>query len=244
MSAAILEPLYRQVKRLMLKQIFENKWPVNERLPNEFSLAESFNVSQGTMRKALNELTAEGFLFREQGIGTFVSELNQEKSLYHFFRFSLNETYESKANDPTAELFKADIISADKKLAMQLGVETGVKLVYMQRTRSLGETQALFEKIYLPLDLFKRLELESVESVLGTSYLYQKYQSQFSVFIDKAKDRVYPEIAEQWLKEHLPGAHLVLRVERIAYCQNGQIAEYRTTWIDSKHGHYFANLSR
>ncbi|QBX99417.1 GntR family transcriptional regulator [Rhodophyticola sp. CCM32] len=67
-------PLYRQAETEMLRRIRTGDWPVGQRLGNEFELAEEFGVSQGTMRRALMTLEAQGLLARKPGRGTIVSE--------------------------------------------------------------------------------------------------------------------------------------------------------------------------
>ena len=66
-------PLYRQVRQQILVRICEDEWSQGESLPSEWDLAEQLLVSQGTVRKALTDLVAEGVLFRQQGKGTFVA---------------------------------------------------------------------------------------------------------------------------------------------------------------------------
>src|SRR3546814_10339138 len=51
-------------------------------------LAEELGVSQGTVRKALDEMTADNLLVRRQGRGTYVAEHDQEHALFHFFKLT------------------------------------------------------------------------------------------------------------------------------------------------------------
>ncbi|HSR54974.1 MAG TPA: GntR family transcriptional regulator, partial [Alphaproteobacteria bacterium] len=66
-------PLYRQVKELLLQRVVSGYWKPGEILPSEVKLAAEFNVSQGTVRKALEEMAAEHLVVRHQGKGTFVA---------------------------------------------------------------------------------------------------------------------------------------------------------------------------
>ena len=67
-------PLYRQVKELLLQRVAGGHWKPGDILPSETKLAGEFNVSQGTVRKALEELAAEHLVVRHQGKGTFVAD--------------------------------------------------------------------------------------------------------------------------------------------------------------------------
>lgn len=67
------KPLYQIVEADMIARITKGEWEVGLRLPNEFGLAEEFNVSQGTMRRALISLEGMGYLSRKPGRGTIVA---------------------------------------------------------------------------------------------------------------------------------------------------------------------------
>ncbi|MBY4893486.1 GntR family transcriptional regulator [Rhodobacteraceae bacterium N5(2021)] len=67
------KPLYQIVEADMVSRIATGAWEVGRRLPNEFGLADEFNVSQGTMRRALITLEQKGFLSRKPGRGTIVA---------------------------------------------------------------------------------------------------------------------------------------------------------------------------
>lgn len=66
--------LYKRAETEMRRRIEAGDWPVGMRLGNEFQLADEFGVSQGTMRRALMTLEAEGLLSRKPGRGTVVAE--------------------------------------------------------------------------------------------------------------------------------------------------------------------------
>src|SRR5919205_918574 len=71
-------PLYRQVRELLVRRLAEGVWQPGQLLPSEGQLAAELGVSQGTVRKALDSLTAERLLVRRQGRGTFDAELPGE----------------------------------------------------------------------------------------------------------------------------------------------------------------------
>ena len=67
-------PLYAQVREHLVERIRSGEWKPGQLIPNEFEIAAEFGVSQGTARKAISELAAEGLVLRRQGRGTFVVE--------------------------------------------------------------------------------------------------------------------------------------------------------------------------
>src|ERR671913_288944 len=84
-------PLYRQAKDVLTRRIAEGAWQPGQILPSEFEIAADLGVSQGTVRKALDEMTAENLLVRRQGKGTFVARHDEERILFQFFRLIPDE---------------------------------------------------------------------------------------------------------------------------------------------------------
>ena len=79
-------PLYRQIKSLMLQALDSGEWRPGEAIPSETELAVRFSVSQGTVRKAIDEMAAENLLLRRQGKGTFVASHNDPRAFFRFLR--------------------------------------------------------------------------------------------------------------------------------------------------------------
>lgn len=67
-------PKYLKIKNKIMKFIEDGKIQPGEKIPTEMELAKKYNASRHTVRKALNLLSQEGKLSREQGVGTFVKE--------------------------------------------------------------------------------------------------------------------------------------------------------------------------
>lgn len=67
------KPLYAQVREQLLARIRGGEWGVGENLPNEYVLSSEFEVSIGTVRRAVTDLEANGVVVREQGRGTYVA---------------------------------------------------------------------------------------------------------------------------------------------------------------------------
>jgi GntR family transcriptional regulator len=73
---------------LILRSLQAGEWRPGEAIPSELELAARFKVSQGTVRKAVDELAAENLLMRRQGKGTFVSTHAEEQVQYRFLRLT------------------------------------------------------------------------------------------------------------------------------------------------------------
>ncbi|OXH85790.1 GntR family transcriptional regulator, partial [Burkholderia multivorans] len=79
-------PLYQQIKALITQSLESGEWKPGEIIPSEVELAARYKVSQGTVRKAIDELAAENLVVRRQGKGTFVATHNEERAQFRFLR--------------------------------------------------------------------------------------------------------------------------------------------------------------
>src|SRR4249920_1221182 len=79
-------PLYQQIKGLILQSLEAGEWKPGEAIPSEMDLAARFRVSQGTVRKAIDELAAGNLVVRRQGKGTFVATHSEHHVRYRFLK--------------------------------------------------------------------------------------------------------------------------------------------------------------
>ena len=71
-------PIYEQIKNAIIDQIIDGKLAEGEMLPSIRNLARDIKISIMTIKKAYDELEAEGYLISRQGKGTFVAPRNIE----------------------------------------------------------------------------------------------------------------------------------------------------------------------
>ena len=88
MSSPTFSPLYRQIKVLLLEALRSGSWRPGEAIPSEMDLASRYKVSQGTVRKAIDELATENLVFRRQGKGTFVATHGERQVRFRFLRLA------------------------------------------------------------------------------------------------------------------------------------------------------------
>src|SRR3954465_15307225 len=79
-------PLYEQIKILLTQSLVAGEWKPGEAIPSEMELAQRYQVSQGTVRKAIDEFASEHILVRRQGKGTYVASPNDLSYQFRFLR--------------------------------------------------------------------------------------------------------------------------------------------------------------
>ncbi|HWJ95219.1 MAG TPA: GntR family transcriptional regulator, partial [Telluria sp.] len=85
-ASPTFSPLYQQIKALITQSLQSGEWKPGELMPSEVELAARFKVSQGTVRKAIDELAAENLVVRRQGKGTFVATHAEQHVQYRFLK--------------------------------------------------------------------------------------------------------------------------------------------------------------
>ena len=227
-------PLYQQIKDLVVDRIVTGVWKPGDRLPAEMELAEETNVSQGTVRKALDELCHANLLVRHQGRGTFVSTHTPQRELYHFFHLAGADGV--KHLPPRSDVHSVTKRRANQKETERLALAGNADVVVIKRTRFLDRRPAIAETIVLPAARFAGLEKESDIP----NDLYQRYEETYGVTIHKANERLRAIAATKSEARALGiavGAPL-LEIDRIAETLNGSPVEWRLSRCDSRHHSY------
>jgi GntR family transcriptional regulator len=67
-------PPWRQVAAILRERIESGELPPGTQLPSVLTMAGEYQVSVPTVRKAVNQLKAEGLITGVPGYGTFVAE--------------------------------------------------------------------------------------------------------------------------------------------------------------------------
>ena len=135
-SMANFQPLYKQVYELLTARLVSGQWKASAPIPSEMALAKELGVSQGTVRKALNQMVAEQLLERQQGKGTFVAEHTQESSLFRFFR--LREPH-GESLIPRTQVLSSLRRAAKKNEREIFSLDSNEQVVELRRLRFLKD---------------------------------------------------------------------------------------------------------
>ena len=130
---AVFAPLYRQIRQLIVSALDQGEWKPGELIPSEMDLAARFQVSQGTVRKAIDELAAENLLVRRQGKGTFVATHHEARAQYRFLRLQRDSGPEVPAQSRFLECRRIRAsaeIAALQRQALAAGVSVAVDFEY------------------------------------------------------------------------------------------------------------------
>ncbi len=214
-------PLYAQIRDGLVARLMAGEWPPGTALPSEIALAEALGVSQGTVRKALDGLCADGALERSQGRGTFVPEQTPERANFHFFRL-INQLGERALPELARQNF-ATIPARNHAAALQITPEDRVHVI--DRLRTIEGVRAILETVIVPAALMPDLG----ERGPLPNALYPHYQELYGISVLRAEDALDAVAADHGAAMLLsvPVGSPLLRATRTAYDLAERLVEHR-----------------
>ena len=231
------DPLYRQVKRQLLTRIAAGEWPPGGALPSEHQLAASLEVSQGTVRKALDELSSENLLVRRQGRGTFVAEHDQQRTLFQFFMITSDDGRRQFPETTFSRLAKGPATKAE---AERLRLSRGARVWRVLRHRSLDGQVMVVERIALPMQLFPGLD----EHKPLPNNVYRLYEQRYGRTVAGAAEKLkaVSASAEDATALGCSPGDPVLLIDRVANGITGDPLELRQSVCRTDWVHYLSDL--
>ncbi len=233
-------PLYEQIKAMILASLQASEWLPGDAIPSEMELAARYAVSQGTVRKAIDELAAQNLLVRRQGKGTFVATHQEEDWQYRFLRL---ETDSGEKLHLKNQFLACESIQSDAHTAQLLKLKVGDPAIRIDRVQRSKGKPIVFEEIWLPEGRFKGLTLESLNAWAGPMYAF--YERQYATHMVRAEEKMKAVLANQVLAQYLEVSvgSALLSVERVAYTYGNKPVEIRHARYDTSDQHYDNKLN-
>jgi GntR family transcriptional regulator len=236
-------PLYQQIKALILESLQAGEWKPGEAIPSEMDLAARFRVSQGTVRKAIDELAAENLVVRRQGKGTFVATHSEQQVRYRFLKLMPDAGEAAAEGPPQRSVLECRRVRAPADLARALQLRAGDAVIQVRRVLSFGSVPTVLEDLWLPGSTFKGLTAQQMTGYHGPTYAM--FEVEFGVRMVRAEEKIRAVAADAQqakllqVREHSP----LLSVERISYTYNDLPMEVRRGLYRTDTHHYRNNLS-
>lgn len=233
-------PLYQQIKALITKSLQSGEWRPGELIPSEVELANRFKVSQGTVRKAIDELSAENLVVRRQGKGTFVATHHEARAQFRFLRLKPDV---GDAHYPENTVTEARRLRAPADVARQLDIKTGDSVFFIKRIQSFDGAPTILEELWLPGLIFKGLSLERVLQYKGP--MYALLETEFGIQMIRAVESIRAVVADQSAAELLavPLNTPLLSVNRVSFTYGDKAVEVRRSLYVTNNHHYQNELS-
>ncbi|MCW5636160.1 MAG: GntR family transcriptional regulator [Rubrivivax sp.] len=233
-------PLYQQIKSLLLRSLQLGEWQPGQPIPSEMELAARYKVSQGTVRKAIDEMAAENLVVRRQGKGTFVATHAEEGTRYRFLRLAPDA---GGAAQLRRRLLDCRRMRSTEDVAAALQLPAGEPVVEVRRLLLDGDRPVVLDDLWLPGAAFKGLDAAKLEQWRGP--LYRLFEAEYSVRMIRAEEQIRAVAAgaeEAALLQVPPGTPL-LSVERRSFTYGDRPVELRRGLYHTAAHHYRNELS-
>jgi GntR family transcriptional regulator len=236
-------PLYQQIKGLILQSLQGAEWKPGEAIPSEMELAARYRVSQGTVRKAIDELAADNLLIRRQGKGTFVATHSEQQVQYRFLKLMPDKGDQDQEGPAQRQVVDCKRSRASADVARALALRTGDPVLQVRRVLSFGGVPTILEDLWLPGAAFKGLTAEQMASYQGPTYAM--FEVDFGVRMVRAEEKIRAVTADP-AQAQLLGVDTnmpLLSVERVAYTYNDVPMELRRGLYRTDTHHYRNELN-
>ena len=231
---------YEEVKQKITEDLVRGRFPMGQALPAEKDLSKELDVSIGTLRKAVDELVAEGIVVRRQGRGTYVAEHDLKRLLYYFFHVVKHDV-DKKAN-PRVDLVSLNTAVATKEEASKLNIKEGAPVWRLVNCLYLEERCVMIDQITLDKKRFKNLT--RAEFINREGSIYQLYQMKYGQTVVRSSERLRASLVSkqhaEWLdiKPNSP----VLVIRRVALGIQDDPIEWRISTLNTNQYEYFSEL--
>ncbi|HRA78024.1 MAG TPA: GntR family transcriptional regulator [Burkholderiaceae bacterium] len=250
-------PLYRQIRELLVRGLQSGEWKPGEAIPSEVELAARYRVSQGTVRKAIDELAAANLVVRRQGRGTFVASHREVRTQFRFLRLRPDDTAADVADAAqpgvasesgqgmvmTSRVLECRRLRAPSEVARALALRSGEAVVLIRRILEADGRPTVLDEIWLPGSRFRGLSAERVDAWHGP--LYALFETEFGTRMIRAAERLKAIAADRARARTLQvaeGSPLLL-VERVSRTYADQPVELRRGYCVTDRHHYYNELS-
>ena len=222
-------PLWLQIRNELYNCLYRDELRPGQLIPNEKTLVQLFDVSIGTIRKAVGVLEKEGFLIRKQGLGTFVFQHDKSSFLFEYFHFALNGS--NKKQSPNVEFISFATKKATKLEAKEFGIPTGSPVFQIYNKLGLNKKFYIIDKIVIPQSKFPGLTEEIFKGRGNT--VYNLYQNKFNIFITNCSEKLKAISPDEKISKllNIPLNEPILKIDRVGQTYNNETIELRTSFV-------------
>lgn len=190
-------PLYYQLKKIIIDMIENEDVKPDEAIPSEPKLMSMYELSRSTVRKAIDELVNEGYLYKIQGKGTYVKGRGFEQALIKLSGCS--EDIKRLGLTPRPKVLHSAITTPSKRVANLLGISEGEDTFFIERVVYGDDLPINKNKSYIPYKYVKGIE--GVD--FNKESLYKVLEKDYGINIKKAIRSIQAILANDEVADQL-----------------------------------------
>lgn len=170
------EKLYIQLARILINEIVQGNWKLHERIPSEDELCKVYQISKTTVRQAISNLVADGYLMKIQGKGTFVT--GDQPTVGFTMKTRPAEEQFGK------EVYAKKTIAAKREMEptpeVKAYLKTEDKVLYLSTQSSVDGKTVYFQESFIPMQILPDIENHEVTE-----------RSLYSILQDRGRKKIF-----------------------------------------------------
>lgn len=222
------ETLHRHISNYMRAKIYAKEWSLGERIPSEHEFMSRFEVSRGTVRKAIKTLVDEGLLEQEHGRGTFVCA--PERAYKAGDKpFSFAASLVEQGIPFTTHVLTHAVIPANAEIAEKLQMDVGGPVFKMRRVRKTNGKPIMVHDSWVDLEVCPGLDKLPLENMS----LFHAIEQTSGAKIESSRMDYSARAAGNLLSDALEIAQgsPILNLEQVIVLDDGRPAEWGDTML-------------
>jgi GntR family transcriptional regulator len=233
-------PRHEQISDWLREAIDDEKYEVDEQLPSEKELGDMFDVSRVTVRRALQTLEHEGYIYRRQGLGSFVAERRTQQGLVRLTDFA--QDMAQAGLEASSHIVERDTETPPPEVATWLQVEVDTAVHRLDRLR-LGDGEPIaFDRTWLPMMYAQLLQGRDLEH----DTLYRIFEEEYDIPVLRGHYRITAASADDTVADLLavrPGSALLL-IERCSVSEGDKRVYFQRRYYRADRVAYELELAR
>lgn len=153
-------PLYLEIRDDIRRLIDEGVYRRGERIPADAQLAERYDVSLPTVRRAVDLLVEDGYLQRRPRRGTVVSQGKKIDQAFTGSILTYDDEMHQNGSVPKTQVILQRVVGAEGGVAKALEVPEGTPAMRLVRLRYADDLPNVFVSSLVPLDVLPGIEQE------------------------------------------------------------------------------------
>ncbi|WP_299091270.1 trehalose operon repressor [uncultured Metabacillus sp.] len=213
---------YHAIYKEWTDKIKTGEIKAGEALPSENELAESYNTSRETIRKALNLLSQNGFIQKIKGKGSIVIDV-QKMSFPISGLVSFKEISKNFTAEPITTVHDFGLIKPDPFIKQQLNASSKDEIWKVIRSRAIGG-----ENIILDKDFFLKKFVPTLSKQICEGSIYEYLEKELQLNISFAKKEIVVEDCTEEDRGYLDleGFSHIVVVKNYVYLDNASLFQY------------------
>lgn len=234
-------PLYMQLREWMEQRILAGDWPPGTKLKAEAELADELELARGTVRKAIEELSAAGLLTRTHGRGTFVSPRPVEQPLAQRL-VTHSEALLAQGISFETQVLECGVVPASALVASRLQLSPGAPVLHLARVRTSGDDALILLHNYVVYSVCPGIE----RCDFAHLRLFQVLEEQYGLQLASAHRTFQAQVAEEAVAAALQmeAGDAVMHMMQTTFLPSGAPVEISNIWLRGDRFRLSADVER